>query len=208
MSPRVRNTHDVFCRLVCLVFYFMLQFSVRDMVLSVYITSPSRGDFATCKLTMEEKEKFLTEHNKFRGMVNPSAADMEYLTWDDNLANLAQMWANKCIWDHGFVKFGDQYPYPVTFTGQIGQNLAREAGELDNPESRVERWYNEYKKYTYSKFQSPMSSAVCSSGVCGHYTQVSRGQTRSFLRTHSLYTDVFPSPTPLRFGSFIFHAQG
>lgn len=85
MSPRVRNTPDVFCRLVCLVFYFMLQFSVRDMVLSVYITSPSRGDFATCKLTMEEKEKFLTEHNKFRGMVNPSAADMEYLVGTDRI---------------------------------------------------------------------------------------------------------------------------
>lgn len=87
MSPRVRNTHDVFCRLVCLVFYFMLQFSVRDMVLSVYITSPSRGDFATCKLTMEEKEKFLTEHNKFRGMVNPSAADMEYLVGTDRITD-------------------------------------------------------------------------------------------------------------------------
>lgn len=85
MSPRVRNTPDVFGRLVCLVLCFTLQFPVRDKVLSVYITSPSRGDFATCKLTMEEKEKFLTEHNKFRGMVNPSAADMEYLVGTDRI---------------------------------------------------------------------------------------------------------------------------
>ena len=79
MSPRVRNTHDVFCRLLRLVLCFALQFPVRDKVLSVYITSPSRGDFATCKLTVEEKESFLAEHNKFRGMVNPPAANMEYL---------------------------------------------------------------------------------------------------------------------------------
>lgn len=178
MSSRVGNTHDVFCRLLRLVLCFTFQFSIRDKVLSVYITSPSRGDFATCKLTMEEKEKFLIEHNKFRGMVNPPAADMEYLTWDDNLANLAQMWANKCIWAHGFVKFGDQYPYPVNFTEEIGQNLAREVDKLENPESRVERWYLEYKQYTYSKFQSPMSTAVCSKGVCGHYTQLAWAKSK------------------------------
>lgn len=85
MSPRVGNTHDVFCRLLRLVLCFTLQFSIRDKVLSVYITSPSRGDFATCKLTTEEKEKFLIEHNKFRGMVNPPAADMEYLVSKDQI---------------------------------------------------------------------------------------------------------------------------
>ena len=48
-----------------------------------------------------------------------------FQTWDDNLANLAQMWANKCIWEHGFVEFGDQYPYPVSFKGQIGIYIFR-----------------------------------------------------------------------------------
>ena len=48
-------------------------------MLSVYVISPSRGDFKTCRLTQEEKEKFLVEHNNFRGMVQPTAADMEYL---------------------------------------------------------------------------------------------------------------------------------
>lgn len=64
----------------------------------------------------------------------------------------------------------------------VGQNLAREMGELDKLESRVERWYLEYKQYTYSKYESPMSAAVCSTGLCGHYTQVSRGETRRFGR--------------------------
>lgn len=88
MSPCVRNTHDVFGRWACLVLCFTLQFPVKDQVLSVYITSPSRGDFTTCKLTMEEKEKFLTEHNKFRGMVNPPAADMEYLVGTDRITGI------------------------------------------------------------------------------------------------------------------------
>lgn len=84
MFPHGRNTHDLFGRLACLVLCFMLQFPSKDRAsCQILITSPSRGDFATCKLTTEEKEKFLAEHNKFRGMVNPSAADMEYLVGKD-----------------------------------------------------------------------------------------------------------------------------
>ena len=30
------------------------------------------------------------------------------------------MWSDKCVWDHGFVEFGNQYPYSVNFKGQIG----------------------------------------------------------------------------------------
>lgn len=40
---------------------------------------PSGEDFAICELSAEKKEKFLDRHNKFRGMVDPPAADMEYL---------------------------------------------------------------------------------------------------------------------------------
>lgn len=87
MSPRIRHTHNVFGSLACLVLCFMLQFPVKDKVLSVAITSPSRGDFTTCKLTMEQKEKFLSEHNKFRGMVSPPAADMEYLVGIDRITS-------------------------------------------------------------------------------------------------------------------------
>ncbi|KAJ7375077.1 Cysteine-rich secretory protein LCCL [Desmophyllum pertusum] len=139
----------------------------KDRVSSVDNTPPTRADFTTCGLTVEDKEKFLAEHNKFRGMVDPPAADMEYLFWDDNLANLAQMWANKCIWDHGFLTFGDQYLYPVDFKGQIGQNLARQTDRLENPEDRVERWYLEYKQYTYNKYPN-----TCRRAPCGHYTQL------------------------------------
>jgi len=40
---------------------------------------PTGEDFAICELSSEQKEAFLDEHNKFRGMVDPPAADMEYL---------------------------------------------------------------------------------------------------------------------------------
>ncbi|XP_078361466.1 uncharacterized protein LOC144645798 [Oculina patagonica] len=174
------NTHDLFGRLACLVLCFMLQFPLKDRALcQVLVWSPSRGDFATCKLTAEEKEKFLDEHNKFRGMVKPTAADMEYLEWDDNLANMAQMWVNNCRWGHGFLKWGGYPNPPVTMKGQLGQNLAMEVAiSLPNPVDRVERWYNETNYYTFSKYTSPMSSAVCTKKPCGHYTQLMWAKTK------------------------------
>ena len=41
--------------------------------------SPQPGDFVTCRLSDDLKEKFLDLHNTLRGQVQPSAADMEYL---------------------------------------------------------------------------------------------------------------------------------
>ena len=75
MFPR----QGLFGRLACLVLCFILQFRRKDRVSSVDNTPPTRADFTTCGLTVEDKEKFLAEHNKFRGMVDPPAADMEYL---------------------------------------------------------------------------------------------------------------------------------
>jgi len=42
-------------------------------------TTPQPSDFAQCRLSDELKEEFVDFHNKFRGEVQPSAADMEYL---------------------------------------------------------------------------------------------------------------------------------
>lgn len=48
--------------------------------------SPTSADFKTNRLTAEDKEKFLDEHNKFRGMVKPTSADMEFMVSDrDNM---------------------------------------------------------------------------------------------------------------------------
>ena len=53
--------------------------SKKDTASAMNRVKPSRGDFALCELSAEDKDKFLDEHNKFRGMVDPPAADMEYM---------------------------------------------------------------------------------------------------------------------------------
>ncbi|XP_022805617.1 multiple epidermal growth factor-like domains protein 10 [Stylophora pistillata] len=66
---------------ICLILKNLVtfqRFRAKDSVSSsVAIWSPTSADFKTCRLTTEGKEKFLHEHNKFRGMVQPNAADME-----------------------------------------------------------------------------------------------------------------------------------
>ena len=42
-------------------------------------STPQPSDFAQCRLSDELKEEFVDFHNKFRGEVQPTAADMEYL---------------------------------------------------------------------------------------------------------------------------------
>ena len=42
-------------------------------------TTPRPSDFTQCRLSEEMREQFVDAHNKFRGEVQPSAADMEYL---------------------------------------------------------------------------------------------------------------------------------
>ncbi|XP_066018960.1 uncharacterized protein [Pocillopora verrucosa] len=174
------NAHDIFKRhLVPLyVIFGLLVLNGRALVSATGRIRPSHQDFAISELTAAQKEKFLDEHNKFRGMVDPPAADMEYLFWDEDLANLAQMWSNQCVWDHGFLEFGDEYPHPVSFKGHVGQNLAREWGKLQNPEDRVTQWYKEYEFYKFSKFASPMTAAQCSRQPCGHYTQLAWATSR------------------------------
>ncbi|XP_022805622.1 multiple epidermal growth factor-like domains protein 6 isoform X1 [Stylophora pistillata] len=173
------NARDIFkLHLMPHVTLALLMLSGGALVSAAGRIKPSRHDFAKSELTATQKEKFLDEHNKFRGMVDPPAADMEYLFWDEDLAKLAQMWSNQCVWDHGFLEFGDEYPNTVPFKGQVGQNLAREWGKLQNPEDRVIRWYKEHEFFKYSKFASPLTAAQCSKKPCGHYTQLAWATTR------------------------------
>lgn len=63
-------------RLLCLTLVCNLQVIKNE---AAYMNYPMRSDFAECELNTEEKERFLDLHNKLRGIVNPTAADMEYL---------------------------------------------------------------------------------------------------------------------------------
>ncbi|KAK2854044.1 hypothetical protein Q5P01_006705 [Channa striata] len=103
-------------------------------------------------------------HNQLRANVTPSASNMEYMVWDDELERSAAQWAEQCIWDHG----------PADLLMSIGQNLAVHTGSRYTPASHVQTWYKEKDDYRYPLPHecNPWCPEGCSGLVCTHYTQL------------------------------------
>ena len=58
-------------------------------------------------MTQEQISEILDEHNKFRALVAsgnannlPKSSNMRAMKWNENLAQVAQKWADQCIYDH------------------------------------------------------------------------------------------------------------
>ena len=80
--------------------------------------------------------------------------------WNDELAVLAQNYAEECVFAHNQERVSQQ----ETFSS-VGENLAANSGPADYADL-VQRWYDEVNYYTYS------SDTCADSKMCGHYTQV------------------------------------
>ncbi|XP_070574534.1 uncharacterized protein [Ptychodera flava] len=111
--------------------------------------------------TASEIASMLARHNYHRSNVNPEAADMKYMSWDDDLATMAQQWSEECIWEHG-------NPTNISPFSSVGQNLwmggpYSSSASID-VDGVVDAWNDEVNYYDYD-------SNGCSY-VCGHYTQV------------------------------------
>uniref|UniRef100_A0A8D2LEK0 Cysteine rich secretory protein LCCL domain containing 2 n=1 Tax=Varanus komodoensis TaxID=61221 RepID=A0A8D2LEK0_VARKO len=115
-------------------------------------------------ISHSDKEEILMLHNKLRSQVYPSASNMEYMRWDDELERTAESWAHQCIWDHG----------PATLLMSIGQNLGVHWGRYRSPAFHVQSWYDEVKDYTYPYAHecNPWCPDRCSGPMCTHYTQI------------------------------------
>ncbi|KAG8562475.1 hypothetical protein GDO81_015690 [Engystomops pustulosus] len=115
-------------------------------------------------ISRSDKEEILQLHNKLRGQVHPSASNMEYMTWDDELERSSEAWAHQCMWEHG----------PASLLMSIGQNLAVHWGRYRSPAFHVQSWYDEVKDYTYPYPHecNPYCPERCSGPMCTHYTQI------------------------------------
>ncbi|KAJ8417820.1 hypothetical protein AAFF_G00226630 [Aldrovandia affinis] len=115
-------------------------------------------------ITWSDREEILQLHNKLRGGVHPSASNMEYMVWDDELERSATHWAEECMWEHG----------PQDLLMSIGQNLAVHWGRYRSPAYHTQAWYDEVKDYTYPYPHecNPWCPERCSGPMCTHYTQL------------------------------------
>ncbi|MCJ8742022.1 hypothetical protein PDJAM_G00077430 [Pangasius djambal] len=109
---------------------------------------------ASGQLTNEQKVRILDLHNHYRSLVNPQAANVQRMLWDNAISQVAGNYSAQCRWEHN----------PKVF-GVLGENLFMTLGPLtiDLP---LSLWFNERENYNFN-------TNSCAEGkLCGHYTQM------------------------------------
>jgi len=135
-------------------------------------------------LTQADKDKIVAHHNKLRAKIangeekrglsgpQPPAANMRMLTWNDDLALVAQRWVDQCPRrPHDVNRRTDEYQF-------VGQNYAWRSKTTDTQEPEIltmliDNWYNEVKDMREGEVESFFSTHP----VTGHYTQLAWAKT-------------------------------
>ncbi|XP_052276294.1 cysteine-rich venom protein latisemin-like [Dreissena polymorpha] len=121
------------------------------------VTTIGVGWVGACDgLEPDVQELILEAHNTVRRAVTPTASNMQLMSWDESIANLAQRWAENCVWGHDT---NDTDIGRFSF----GQNIAQSSGNLDWNKA-ISNWANEKNVYTYNGDNGGK--------VVGHYTQI------------------------------------
>lgn len=89
-----------------------------------------------------------------------------FQSWNTELAQIAQNYANKCIFQHN----GNRNSQSMTYQ-YVGENLYITSSSEVSYREHVKAWYDEVQYYDYG-------SNSCSNPPCGHYTQVSHWSLR------------------------------
>ncbi|MCP3941126.1 MAG: PKD domain-containing protein [Desulfobacteraceae bacterium] len=180
-------------------------FSLAMVILGLFVFQPffmmSNTGVAhgveVLELTMEQKRAILDAHNEFRrkcangesggdeGENSPkTAANMQYMFWDEALEEMAKKRAANCYAGHfgGFGQIQDDFDdvkdgLSFTPTGlPAGENVAlyKNVSDPYDPDvwaSAVEAWYDESDLYDWE-------TNTCYADTCGHWAQVCSGETR------------------------------
>ncbi|XP_042238003.1 scoloptoxin SSD976-like [Homarus americanus] len=137
-------------------------------------------------VTEEQKDQILRKHNTLREQVatggeitgdpgpQPSAADMKEMVWNDELAQVAQKWAEQCPSGHD--NYAERRICSADY--QVGQNLYWEYSfnSAIDWEKAIQAWYDEVADMPNTVVES-FTSSVPSGKAIGHYTQVVWGRT-------------------------------
>ena len=154
---------------------------------------------AVCANELSEKEikEIVDKHNELRSKValgqqagQPSAANMNKLAWDPELARNAQRWADQCP---------DNPPHDpnrktIKFPIQPGQNKADSWNSQNDFDwqlsTKIQSWYDEVKDFPRGNVKAFSSNGA--TGVIGHYTQVVWAETQKVGCGVMYYKDSRP----------------
>lgn len=105
-------------------------------------------------------------HNQVRAMVQTSPP-LPALQWDPSLAANATAWATMCNNTDGTPQIMDHSTAQFRSMGQpyyVGENIFASSANA-TAQQAVQSWASEGANYNYA-------TNTCSTGTCGHYTQV------------------------------------
>ncbi|XP_037090903.1 venom allergen 5-like, partial [Pollicipes pollicipes] len=149
---------------------------------------PTRcGTIVHSGLSQQERRDVVRMHNELRSRVamgrelqgapgpQPAAANMHMVEWDDELAAVAQRWAEQCTLQHDC---GQCRRVPRFFVGQnLFASISSSGGPGPSPAEwnhAIEAWYEEVKDFASFDVDQFPSTQV----VIGHYTAMVWGDTR------------------------------
>ena len=125
-------------------------------------------------------------HNKNRAAEGSS--NMIKLRWNDQLAELAQKFANKCEYGHATQQQRANIPKTSDPNGErfnnLGENILWNAMPMDFPmtvSDMAQPWQDERKDYVYN------SASCAGNEVCSHYTQIVWADTSEIGMTSLLF---------------------
>lgn len=115
-----------------------------------------------------EKNDIVKQHNMLRGSIEPPAADLLAMKWDDRLAEVAEKWAKQCVNRHDKVR-----SIPTLGSTTVGQNVA---GGQPNWTVAIQAWWDEIHMWKYGP--EPDSYLGYNGWLkVGHFTQMAQNGT-------------------------------
>ena len=112
------------------------------------------------RLSPQQISEIVDRHNALRA--KEGAANMDLMSWNDELATLAAKWAAGCVWEHGGQPLvGSKAKYT-----RVGQNLYTATENMFSLTTGIQIWYDEKKDFDFDTRECTEDK------MCGHYTQV------------------------------------
>ena len=186
----------VFCYLFSCVWcdynYCKIECNGQKHTMCIYSSvSSSCKAYRKKTFSQSEKQLILDEHNRYRRIIatgrkekeehplQPKASNMLELVWNEELATIAQRWADQCKFQHDKCRDSKSF--------RSGQNLALKwsTNRFEMPiKGFIFGWYDEVKKFnTESVYGFRFERAT------GHYTQMIWAKTQYVGCGASYYED-------------------
>jgi len=160
-------------------------------------------------LSDAEKAEVVDVHNQLRqnvaagnvaGLPAAKAGSMKTMSYNEELATIAQRWADQCRWNHLKGKLdghdNDRGTYQDIAFNYVGQNMYIGWSSADSPTANwtaaTMSWYNEVSDFLAGSFNSELKYGQAPwsfGGVVGHFTQVVWGESYQIGCGFTFYYD-------------------